>query len=284
MIDHQSVRNSAVDAVASSLRGQFADDKTGAQHSLPEANVQLANTPHEETLGLPVAAIHQTSSAKPGATDARLNGFSHSLEPAAPGGSLSRPTMLRTSGDPQGMTSDAVAALTEFEERLKKHPSIKQFMKMSPSIPNGFDMNCANVDVDDFSTVICQTLLSNDHILGLKEQGYMNLESRMEKYQHRHVYKPSGFDKRNASKQHGLGNTGSVPTDFDPSKLDGLDFDKPDAEDAPAELRAGGTAAQQATKHTEEFYVIKEDQDVLNKEISQKEIETELLRLDQYHF
>lgn len=63
--------------------------------------------------------------------------------------------MLRTQGDSHDMTPDAVAALTEFEERLKKHPSIKQFMKMSPSIPNGFDMNCANVDVDDFSTVIC---------------------------------------------------------------------------------------------------------------------------------
>jgi len=35
---------------------------------------------------------------------------------------------------------------------------------------------------------------------------------------------------------------------------------------------------------TEEFLVFKENQDILNKEISQKEIETELLRLDQYHF
>jgi hypothetical protein len=39
VIDHQSIRNSAVDAVASSLRGQFTDDKAGAQHSLPETNV-----------------------------------------------------------------------------------------------------------------------------------------------------------------------------------------------------------------------------------------------------
>ena len=30
--------------------------------------------------------------------------------------------------------------------------------------------------------------------------------------------------------------------------------------------------------------MFKENQDILNKEISQKEIETELLRLDQYHF
>jgi hypothetical protein len=34
----------------------------------------------------------------------------------------------------------------------------------------------------------------------------------------------------------------------------------------------------------EEFLVFKEDQDILNKDISQKEIETELLRVDQYHF
>lgn len=244
MMDHQSVRSSAVDVVASSLRGQFADDKAGPQHSLPEVNVQLASASHEEALGLSAAVAHQAAAAKSSSTDSRLNGFSHSLEPAVPGGTLSRPTMPRVPGDPEGMTTDAVTALTEFEERLKKHPSIKQFMKMSPSIPNGFDMNCTNVDVDDFSTVICQTLLSNDHILGLKEQGYMNLESRMEKYQHRHVYKPPGFDKRNASKQHGLGNAGSVPPDFDINKLDGLDFDKPDAEDAPTELRAGGTTAQ----------------------------------------
>lgn len=34
----------------------------------------------------------------------------------------------------------------------------------------------------------------------------------------------------------------------------------------------------------EEYYSIKGEHDVLNKEISQKDIETELLRLDQYHF
>ena len=76
--------------------------------------------------------------------------------------------------------------LMDFEERLKKNESIEEFMKMSPSIPSGFDLNCCNVDVDDFSTIICQALISNDHIIGLKEQGYMNLESRLEKHKHVH--------------------------------------------------------------------------------------------------
>ena len=45
--------------------------------------------------------------------------------------------------------------LIDFEEILKKNENFKQFMKMSPSIPYGFDMNCANVDENDFSTIIC---------------------------------------------------------------------------------------------------------------------------------
>lgn len=34
----------------------------------------------------------------------------------------------------------------------------------------------------------------------------------------------------------------------------------------------------------EEFLVFKENQDVLNKQISNKEIETELLRIEQFNF
>ena len=45
--------------------------------------------------------------------------------------------------------------MMEFEERLKKNQAIKELMKMSPSIPNGFDMNCTMVNVQDFSTIIC---------------------------------------------------------------------------------------------------------------------------------
>ena len=60
------------------------------------------------------------------------------------------------------------STLVDFEERLKKCDSIKNLLVMCPSIPNGFDLNCTAVDVDDFSTVICQALLSNDHIMGLK--------------------------------------------------------------------------------------------------------------------
>lgn len=76
----------------------------------------------------------------------------------------------------------------------------------------------------------------------------------------------------------------TTATDFDVNKLNELDFDRSDSEDKPSESRPGTSSTQAASKHTEEFYVIKEDQDILNKEISQKEIETELLRLDQYHF
>lgn len=127
--------------------------------------------------------------------------------------------------------------MTEFEARLKKNAVIKKFMEMSPSIPNGFDMNCTKVDVDDFSTIICQTLLSNDHILGLKEQGYMNLESKMEKYQHRHVYKQSPYEKKSTLKP-GPSNTGSL-ADFDGTKLDELDHDKSDSGEKLPESRVG---------------------------------------------
>ena len=47
------------------------------------------------------------------------------------------------------------STLVDFEERLKKCDSIKKLLVMSPSIPNGFDLNCTTIDVDDFSTVIC---------------------------------------------------------------------------------------------------------------------------------
>lgn len=46
------------------------------------------------------------------------------------------------------------------------------------------------------------------------------------------------------------------------------------------------STVSQAQKHMimEEFLVFKENQNILNKEISQKEIETELLRIEQYNF
>ena len=56
-----------------------------------------------------------------------------------------------------------------FEERLKKDENIKKLMQMSPSVPNGFNMNCTQMDEKDFSTIICQGILSNEHLLGLKE-------------------------------------------------------------------------------------------------------------------
>mmetsp|Transcript_22920 Transcript_22920/g.35275 ORF Transcript_22920/g.35275 Transcript_22920/m.35275 type:complete len:109 (+) Transcript_22920:3563-3889(+) len=52
-------------------------------------------------------------------------------------------------------TLNSILSLMDFEQRLKSNSVIKEFLKMSPSIPNGFDMNCTQVNVDDFSTIIC---------------------------------------------------------------------------------------------------------------------------------
>jgi hypothetical protein len=67
-------------------------------------------------------------------------------------------------------------SLFNFEEKLKKNEVVKKFMRMSPSIPNGFDENCTMLDEHDFSTLICQALISNDYYQGLREQRYMNID------------------------------------------------------------------------------------------------------------
>jgi len=67
---------------------------------------------------------------------------------------------------------------------------------MSPSIPDGFNMNCTRANPDDLSSIICQAHLSNENVMGLKEQGYMNLESRIEAIKHtykQHNDKPSSL-------------------------------------------------------------------------------------------
>jgi hypothetical protein len=79
----------------------------------------------------------------------------------------------------------------------------------------------------------------------------MNLESRLEKY--KHVYTKS---------------TGSATRGREKSGM--RTMSNPDEE--------------KGKKITEEYLVFKENQDILNKEISQKEIETELLRLNPFHF
>ena len=127
-------------------------------------------------------------------------------------------------------------------------------MAMSPSIQNGFDMNCTTVDDRDYSAIITQALLSNEHLMGLKEQGYMNLNSRFEKYKHLYRKSEVAMDK-------------SAPRAKEP------------ADSSPQKLKEQISQVIQ-----EEFLVFKEDQDILNKEISQKELETELLRVDQYNF
>lgn len=130
---------------------------------------------------------------------------------------------------------------------------------MSPSIPNGFDMNCTCVNVDDFSTIICQSLLSNDHLTGLKEQGYMSLEQKLDRF--KFVPRPQ--------------NQRSKRGDIDENSA--MDLDKEDLE---------FYRQEPMVKFEEDFLVFKDSQDILNKEIhqNQKEIETELLRLDQFHY
>lgn len=77
-----------------------------------------------------------------------------------------------------------INSLVTFEEGLKNSSLLKEFFKMSPSIPAGLDMDCTQIDLDDFSTIICQAMLSTQHIFGLKEHGYMDLESKIDKYKH----------------------------------------------------------------------------------------------------
>jgi hypothetical protein len=60
-------------------------------------------------------------------------------------------------------------------------------MKLSASVPSGLDLNSISLDQNDLSTIICHTLISNEHLIGLKEQGYMDLESRLDKQ--KYMYK-----------------------------------------------------------------------------------------------
>ena len=72
--------------------------------------------------------------------------------------------------DPETATLTAqISGLINFEERLKNNQMLKDFFKMSPSVPAGLDMDCTQIDLNDFSTIICQAMLSAQHIFGLKE-------------------------------------------------------------------------------------------------------------------
>ena len=159
---------------------------------------------------------------------------------------------------PQEQKKVDALELMDFEERLKKNQMIKKFMSMSPSIPNGFDLNCTNVDDNDFSTIICQAMNSNDHIIGLKEQGYMNLESRLEKHKHVHqsTYIYPGLNtnnlnqstkQRKVEKQHtGISSNADI--------RDSL-FSKQDTKN---QLESGAPEQQKQHQVTEEFLVFKE--------------------------
>ena len=62
-----------------------------------------------------------------------------------------------------------VKNLIDFEERVKNEKSLNKLMLMSPSVPSGFDLNSTTLNQCDFSTIICQALISNEHLIGLKE-------------------------------------------------------------------------------------------------------------------
>lgn len=57
-------------------------------------------------------------------------------------------------GETAALTSH-INSLVNFEEGLKNSSLLKEFFKMSPSIPAGLDMDCTQIDLDDFSTIIC---------------------------------------------------------------------------------------------------------------------------------
>lgn len=141
--------------------------------------------------------------------------------------------------EPEGINSVNIQDLVNFENNLKENIYIKNFMVMSPSIQNGFDMNCTTVDDKDYSAIITQALLSNEHVMGLKEQGYMNLNSRLEKY--KHLYRKSD-----------IGQEKSAPR-------------PKEALESPQKMKEPLPKPQVIQ---EEFLVFKEDQDILNKEIS----------------
>jgi len=46
---------------------------------------------------------------------------------------------------------------------------MKEFLSINPAIPDGLNLECTAVNQDDFSTIICQALLSNDHLTGLRQ-------------------------------------------------------------------------------------------------------------------
>lgn len=83
--------------------------------------------------------------------------------------------------------ADVLADLIDFEDRLKNYQQVNELMKLSASVPSGLDLNCITLDQNDLSTIICHTMISNEHLIGLKEQGYMDLESRLDKQ--KYMYK-----------------------------------------------------------------------------------------------
>jgi hypothetical protein len=86
----------------------------------------------------------------------------------------------------------------------------------------------------------------------------MDIDQKLEKFKHHFKSKDRPFQKLDAQIETDMGADAETKQQ---------DFDTP----------VGKQMVQ-------EFYLIKEENDVLNKEISKKEIETELLRRDQIHY
>lgn len=65
--------------------------------------------------------------------------------------------------------ADILSDLIDFEDRVKTSHALNELMKLSASVPSGLDLNCISLDQNDLSTIICHTLISNEHLIGLKE-------------------------------------------------------------------------------------------------------------------
>jgi hypothetical protein len=108
----------------------------------------------------------------------------------------------------------------------------------------------------------------------------MNLEQRLDRYMHtyKHSLVKSTIDRKNTN----LRDTN--PNLYQPNDpiLSTEPTEKDDSQ--PWQVKGDLRNEKALRRFKEEFLVLKENQDVFNQEFSLKEIETELLRLDQYHF
>ena len=71
---------------------------------MPDMSIHLSGAPHEDLPGMPALATNPTLATKQSLADSRAAGSSHSADPGAAFGSLSRQTLPRAAGEPQSMS------------------------------------------------------------------------------------------------------------------------------------------------------------------------------------